>query len=124
MVRKNSKVYGEKDFREGRSKNFKVDYFHHFKDDEELKGYLEPKLDFYMSPTSSKCYYEFSCNSLGQNVEDPIKYFETQIPGGIIKDKKEFLELVEKDKEFSPSWPKVQEITTSSGEIFEVSPPN
>ena len=104
-------VYSKKDLEEKQGVIFKAEYLHHFKESEELEDYHNPKIDFYFTPSTRKCFYEFSCWVGGNNTEDPIKYFESFFYGGIIKSKEEFLQELEKDKKFVPPGKKVKEFT-------------
>lgn len=79
--------------------SFKAEFMHHFIEDEIIRGYEEPRLDFYFTPITMDCYFNYTWKSRSKESVNLDTLFYPFFLNGLIMDRKKFEEkLAEQDR--------------------------
>lgn len=70
--------------------SFKADFLHHFIEDEIIRGYEEPHLDFYFTPLTMDCYFRYTCKSRTKESLNLETIFYPFFINGLITERSEF----------------------------------
>lgn len=80
--------------------SFKPEFLHHFIEDEIIRGYEEPRLDFFFAPLTMECYFRYTYKSRTResiNLELP---FENFFLNGLITERAEFEKKLQGQQQF------------------------
>lgn len=80
--------------------SFKPEFLHHFIEDEIIRGYEEPKLDFFFAPLTMDCYFSYSFKSRTKESVNLEIYFETFFLNGLITERAVFEERLKSQRTF------------------------
>lgn len=81
--------------------SFKAEFLHHFIEDEIIRGYEEPHLDFYFAPLTMDCYFKYTCKSRTRESINLETIFEPFFINGLIHDRKIFEEKLGQQSAFN-----------------------
>lgn len=80
--------------------SFKPDFLHHFIEDEIIRGYEEPRLDFYFMPITMECYFKYTCKSRTRESVNLDTLFEPFFINGLITDRLKFEQKFAQQQDF------------------------
>lgn len=89
---------------------FKPEYLHHFIEDEVIKGYESPVLNFYFTPATMDCYFTYTFSKKQAGAPKLEDLFTEFFVNGLILDKSLFLAKLSQQQSFEIPGAKVGSI--------------
>lgn len=80
--------------------SFKPEFLHHFIEDEIIRGYEEPRLDFFFAPLTMDCYFRYTCKSRTRDSVNLETFFETFFLNGLITERPLFEQKLQLQADF------------------------
>ena len=81
--------------------SFKPDFLHHFIEDEIIRGYEEPRLNFYFTPLTMECYFTYTFKSRTKESVNLETIFENFFLNGLILSRSQFEERLSQQSDFT-----------------------